>query len=351
MMKILLVAFFVPIALFGQSNRDSLLATERSIDRPITLHKGQLRVTGAYSLAVVTKRFDDTGEAINLRDEGLASVRHRFGADIKYGVNEFIQISTFINRSSQTIRDQSRIIIPVFITQEPIVNQNTLYEYKGWEDLSVNLDVRAPFRTKKIDVGLTMGISVPTAPHNPDIPSHSIEYVDEGEGPQYDVVYRYNYNLGKGVTVARVGGMVKYRLSKWAFSARVDYRHGLEEGSSYEWKHQLADYEQFEYRQEFFTYRLPDTFEYYGEIEYQPLPFFDIILNVSGYHAQDGWQTVAQSKMAIPDATLVMINPGVELIVTPRLWFRQKFQFPVSGKSYEGAYTFYTSLIYNLFLF
>lgn len=351
MMKVFVFVFFVPVALFGQIKGDSLLATERSIDRPITLHKGQFRITGAYSLAVITKRFDDSGDAINLRDDGLASVRHRIGLDIKYGLNEFVQLSTFFHRSGQTIRDQNTVIIPNDTDRDAIVNQNQLYEYKGWEDISVNLDMRAPFHTKKIDVGATFGISIPTAAHDPDMPSHSIAYVVENDVPQYDVDYRYNNNLGKGVAVAQVGGMVKYRLSKWAFSARVDYRHGMEEGRSYEWTHQLVDYEEFDYRQEFFTYRLPDTFEYYGEIEYQPLPFFDIILNVSGYRSQDGWKTFGQDKIAIPDATLVTINPGVELIVTPRLWFRQKFQLPVSGKSYESAYTFYTSLIYNFFLF
>ena len=351
MVRIFILAFLVPLASFGQSKRDSLLATERSIDRPITLHGGQLRITGAYSLAVITKQFDDNGDVTNLRDDGFASVRHRFGLDIKYGVNEFVQLSTFIHQSSQTIRDQTRGIFSANAEEDPNVYQNLSYEYKGWEDLAVNLDIRAPFRTRKIDVGLTVGISMPTASHSPDIPTHSIEYAAESGSPQYNVDYNYHYNLGKGVTVAQLGGMIKYRLPKWAFSARVDYRHGLQEGASYGWKHQLVEYEEFDYRQEVFTYRLPDVFEYYGEIEYQPLPFFDIILNVSGYHSQDGWRTVGRDKMAIPAATLVTINPGVELIVTPRLWFRQKLQIPVSGKSYEGAYTFYTSLIYNLFLF
>jgi hypothetical protein len=351
MRSLFCVAFIFPSLLLAQTRGDSLLATERSIDRPITLHKGQIRATGAYSLSVISWRFDNLGNANSLRDEGLSSFRHRFGLDIKYGLLEFIQLSAFTYHSSRTVRDQTRSIFPINPQAEPSVSLNRLDFYRGIEDITAAVDFRAPFKTRKIDVAMTIGISLPVAEHNPDKPSHTISYSEDGQSSRYDIVYRYNYNLGNGVSLLHLGGMVKYRLADWAFSARLDYRHGLKDGSSYQWTHQLVDYETFEYRQEPFIYRLPDTFEYYAEIEYQSLPWFDLILNVSGYNGQNGWKTDGPYRVGIPDATLIMVNPGVELIVTPRLWFRQELQFPVYGKNYEGATTFHTSLIYNFFLY
>jgi hypothetical protein len=344
------IAFFLPLWLSAQTKGDSLLSTERSIDRPITLHKRQFRLSPAYSLAVIAKRFDEFGDSHKLRNEGLSSFKHRFAIDIKYGVSEFIQLSTSFSHVSQTVRDQTRRIIPDNSTSEPLVNENRLYNYTGLEDVIVTLDLRAPFKTKRLDIGLTTGISMPTAKYKPDRPSHSIEYVEDDLLPRFNFVYRYNDNLGKGVSILHVGGMIKYRLQHWAFSARMDYRHGLSDGDSYRWKHQLIGYETFDYRQENFRFRLPDTFDYYGEIEYQALPWFDLIMNVSGSHGQNGWQTVGPYKVEVPDATLIMLNPGVELIVTPRLWFRQELQIPLAGKNVEGALTFYTSLLYNFFL-
>jgi len=227
-----------------------------------------------------------------------------------------------------------------------------LREYSGLEDLFLGLDLRAPFKTRKIDLAVTLGVSLPLASFEPKQPEHTFEFVDEGGTTMNQFTYRYYYPLGKGITIAHLGGMVKYRTSQWAFSTRMDYQHGLKDGKSFEWRHQLNSDDEFEYRQDPFTYRLPDSFTYVAEIEYQPLPWFDIFLNVSGYMASKGWTSSLEDlKIALPEQSFTMVSPGFEIIVTPKLWLRERINFSVAGKSYEAPFGFQTSVIYNFFPF
>jgi hypothetical protein len=146
--------------------------------------------------------------------------------------------------------------------------------------------------------------------------------------------------------------MMKYRMTKWAFSTRIDYQHGLKDGTSFEWIHQLNNNNEFEYRQDPFTYRLPDSFSYAAEAEYQPLPWFDVFLNVSGFHASAGWTSSQEDlKVALPDQSVIFLNPGFEIIITPQLWLRERMAFTLTGKSHEAPFGFQTTLLYNFFPF
>lgn len=338
---------FCVIAAHAQQG-DSILASERSIDRPITVHKGQFRITGTYQFASITREFDDAGSVVKLRDQGLASVRHQLDFELKYGVNDLIQLYAAMRHSSQNSRGQTTIIFPVFTAVEPTIYQTYLSEYKGWSDLTLAVDFRAPF-SRQFDATLTLGGSVPTAASDPGAPTHSITF--DSATPEYDVKYQNHYKMGNGVPVGWVGGMTKYRTKHWAISARLDYRHGLKDGQSYDWQYQLIDYQTFVYQQVPYTYRLADTFNFYTEFEYQALPWLDVFVNVSGYQSVNGWHTTGPDKVATPDASLYSVNPGLELIVTPRFWVRQRFQLPVAGKNSESPYTFYASVSYNIFPF
>jgi hypothetical protein len=344
---LLFLPLFVPAQTFKS---DSILSNERSIDRPITVHARQLRISGGYNLQIISRRFDSQGEIIRLRDEGLASVRHRFSLDLKYGLNNFIQLNTAIAQSSNTVREQSRYIFP--IEPEPVISRDVITEYAGFEDVYVGIDLRAPLRTRKADLGLTLGMTFPSAPAEPAQPEHSFEALEENGSSMHQFIYRYNNRLGKGVPIARIGGMAKYRLAQWAFSARVDYQHGLKDGDSFEWRHQLTTDGQFEYRSDPYSYRQPDSFFYFTEAEYQPLPWFDIFLNVSGHIARNGWtSSQGDIRLATPYQSSWILCPGFEIIVTPRLWLRERISYTVAGKNYEAPFGFETSLLYNFFPF
>jgi len=348
---LLLTIVFIPgtILVAQTFSGDSVLANERSIDRPITLHARQVRITGGYGLSIISRRYSADGDVIKLSDEGLSSVRHRFNLDLKYGINDFIQLNASISRAGNVVREQTRYIFP--FEPEPVVMLNVLKEYSGLEDLFVGLDLRAPLKTRKVDVGLTLGASLPVSSFEPERPEHSFEAVTEGDATTNNFTYRYYYPLGKGIIIAQIGGIIKYRMTKWAFSTRVDYQHGLKDGESFEWKHQLTN-NVFEYRQEPFTYRLPDSFSYAMEAEYQPLPWFDLFLNVSGFNASKGWTSLPEDlKLALPDQSVVFISPGFEIIVTPKLWLRERINFAVSGKNHEASFGFQTTLMYNFFPF
>jgi hypothetical protein len=353
-MRIPLLCFLLgsPLLLSAQNTftGDSLLANERSIDRPVTVHARQLRISGGYGLYIISRRFDDNGKSVTLRDEGLSSVRHRFSFDVKYGVTEHIQLNAAIARSSNVVREQTRYIFP--IDPAPVVSQDVMREYSGVEDLYLAVDVRAPLKTRKFDFAVTLGASLPVTSGDPHRPGHTFEAQQENGSNLHRFVYHYNYPVGKGITTAQLGAVAKIRTPRWAFSARVDYTHGLSDGESYEWRHQLTDDGTFEYRQDGFSYRLPDSYSYFAETEYQPLPWFDLFLNVAGYTAFDGWTASQEDlKIAIPYQAAWTISPGFEIVITPRLWLRERINFSVSGKNYEAPLAFQTSIMYNFFPF
>jgi hypothetical protein len=329
---------------------DSVLANERSIDRPVTLHAQQFRICGSYNLSIISKRFDDNGDVIKLRDDGLSSDRHRFTLDMKYGLTDFIQVTGAIARSSHVLREQTRYIFPR--NPEPVVMQQIVTHYSGLEDLFVAVDLRAPFKTRQIDLALTLGAYLPLSSSKPDKPDHSFEYVQKDDSQINKFTYRYHYPLGKGITVAQLGGMFKYRKAQWAVSARVDYQHALKDAKGFEWRHQLTEDHRFEYRKDPYSYRFPDSFSFYTEGEYQPLPWFDIFLNISGYSSSDGWISPEQDlHVALPDQLMMAVSTGFEILVTSRLWLREGVNYTIAGRNYEAPFGFTTSLLYNFFPF
>jgi hypothetical protein len=329
---------------------DSVLANERSIDRPVTLHAQQFRISGSYDISVISKRFANNGDAIKLRDDGLSSGRHRFTLDMKYGLTDFIQFTGALAQSSHVIREQTRYIFPR--NPEPAVIQQKVLNYSGLEDLFVAVDLRAPLKTPKIDLALTLGAYLPVSSSEPHKPDHSLEYVQKDDSQVNKFTYRYHYPLGKGTTVAQLGGMFKYRRAQWAVSARVDYQHALKDVKGFEWRHQLTADNTFEYRKDPFTYRFPDSFSFHTEGEYQPLPWFDTFLNISGYSSSGGWTSPQRDlRVALPDQLMIAVSTGFEILVTSKLWLRERINYTVTGKNYEAPFGVTTSLLYNFFPF
>ena len=354
-MKVLFFSalLLLPCLVRGQTfTGDSLLANERSIDRPITLHARQVRISGGYGLQIISRTFDSNGKVVRLRDDGLASVRHRFSLDLKWGLNNVVQFNLAIAQSSNTVREQSHYIFPV--EPDPVISHDVITEYSGLEDVYAGIDLRAPLPTKKLDLALTLGMNLPSASVEPARPEHTFQSMEENGSTVHQFIYRYNNRLGKGVPIARIGGMIKYRLPRWAFSGRLDYQHSTKDGESFEWRHQMNSDGQFEYRRVPYSYRHADTFLFYSEVEFQPLPWFDVFINAGGHVAQNGWTSTssqADMKLATPYQSSWIVSPGFEIIVTPRLWLRERISYSLAGKHYEAPLGFETSLVYNFFPF
>lgn len=333
----------------GQTFRgDSLLANERSIDRPITVHARQVRVSGGYGLQLISHKFDSKGEIIRLKGTGLSSVRHRFSVDLKCGLNDYIQFNASIAQSTNIVREKQTYIFP--IEPAPLVSQDVTTEYSGLEDVYVGLDLRAPLKTRKVDLALTLGISLPSAPVEPAQPEHSFRVVDEHGSTTNSFTYRYSNRLGKGIPIARLGGMAKFRRAHWALTTRFDYEYGLKQGTSSEWRHQLTQDGEFEYRRDPFSYRQPDSFFFLAEVEYQTSPTIDVFLDVASHIAMNGWTTPQDDmKLATPYQSIWSVCPGVEILVTPKVWLRERISFSLAGKNHEAPVGFETSLHYNFF--
>jgi hypothetical protein len=108
----------------------------------------------------------------------------------------------------------------------------------------------------------------------------------------------------------------------------------------------------FEYRADPFSYRLADTFSYVAEVEYQPRAWLDLFLNASGFNAFHGWISSQEDiKVTVPYQFGLMLAPGFEIIVTPKLWLRERINFSIAGRNSEAPLTFETTMMYNFFPF
>ena len=147
---------------------DSILAHQRSIDRPITLHAGQLRITGAYDVSLHARRFGATGETVSLRDAGSASIRNRYTLDLRYGITQFIQLTTALTATQHVIKYRSEYISAE--EDDPAVSHSVQRDFSGVDDLFIGVDLRAPLKTRKLDLAIALGAFLPTASSEPAPP-------------------------------------------------------------------------------------------------------------------------------------------------------------------------------------
>lgn len=334
----------VSIALCAQSVKDSLLMKERSIDRAITLHRGQFRIEGGYGFSAITKRFDDEGETIKLSDEGISYVRHAWALDFRYGIleNLTLNIASGYKRQSQRIQE-------VIITDANfgITRVFEIQKKNGLEDLLVALSARAPFTPKTLDLVVTGGIYIPTGKDEASEPEHTV--TDDGAGFR-DITYRYNSTWGSGTLVTTFGGLLKYRSPYYAFTAAMMYNFPLGESEEVNWQHQLVNND-FEYEGERYAYQLPGLINFSVEIERQLAPWFDLSVLFYGKKSSGGWDEIDGERLSRPEVSMFSFSPGYEILVTPKIWLRQRFSFPIMGKNEEAPFSISTSLVYNFFPF
>ena len=136
----------IPALVFGQNRGDSLLRNERSIDRPVIVHHGQLRISAGYNFATLRSRFDEDGDKIKLADQGTVSVQHSTFLDLKYGYGEFLQLNIAANFKSRNERTQ-----PVRVSN-PVnsVEISEIRQFTGMEDLFVGAEVLLPWNLPRI---------------------------------------------------------------------------------------------------------------------------------------------------------------------------------------------------------
>lgn len=96
--------------------------------------------------------------------------------------------------------------------------------------------------------------------------------------------------------------------------------------------------------------RLPDSFNYFVEVEFQASRRVDLFVNASGFTAYDGWVSNADElKVAVPYRTIAVISPGAEILLTPKFWLRERLDVALAGKNHEAMIVLQTTIMYNFF--
>ncbi len=342
MKKYFYVLFLWSTTLFGQSARDSVLLKERSIDRPITLHSGQLRVEGGYMLATITKGFYEGGQAYDLKNSGTSFARHQFYFSFRYGVFQNLTIEISTDRKSQSIRKEQIITLS---STEGIVEISEIETKKGWENLNLMLVGRLPLRNARLDLIGAGGLGLPLGEDQEQKPDHRYS---SDPNRVTSIHYRFNKKWGNGTNLLQVGSWIKYRWPMMAVTSGVFYALPVTDAKDVRWEYQLKN-QIFQYRPVPYQHQSPAIIRYNLEVEHQIAPWFDVSVSLSGENSNGGWVEEVDQRYQIPRASLFVLAPGYEIIVTPKVWLRQRINFALSGKSNEAPFSIFTSLVFNDF--
>ena len=317
------------------------LLTERYVDRPINVHRGQLTINSGYDFSIIKKNFDQDGKWDNLAKDGTAAATHLVPFNIKFGILEHIQFSSAINYSRTGIREREEWIQG----WESALSINELNEIKGFDDLYLGLDVRIPFDFKNIDWTIFSGLYLPISNHKPDQPVHKIEHY------QTDL-YITNINLhfinkrSKGIMVGSIGSAFKIHLSKFCVIANGAFSLGLQEGESILWHSSLIE-DEFEYYSTDYQFKIGNEIYYNSILAWQALDWFAVTLSFSGNNIFGGWNNETGKKIKYDEQSIFTSGMGYEIQVSPHLRLFQNMELPIVGKNIQGLFIIQTGVIIN----
>lgn len=329
---------------YAQLKRDSILLYERTMDRRLTLYRGQLRINASYYVSLFNKRFTNDGSTVKLSEEGIAKTRYSALLELKYGINNFITLNALLTQENENQRGPDITIVDPPNTF--LIHYET--ETKGLNDPVISLDLRAPLRTNKIDLVGTIGATLPIASSRSEQPEYGFEY--DYYGTDFNrITYQYKEHWGNNAAVMIAGLRGKLRGEDWALTGLMEYRHALKVSEGRGWNAQVYN-EEFEYNPYSYNYQIPDKLYVGAEAEYQALPWVDTFIGVDYRTASKGWSEKTFQKVAVADSKLISVRFGLEILITHKLWLRQSFGVSPWGQSEFGPFTIYTTVNYNLFL-
>ena len=362
-MKISICLFFALLLVPGrlilaQTKLDSILINTRTMERTLTVYKGEWRITPGYQFHNYNNRYDQAGGKVHLaREDGVAMFSNTIFADIQYGVTSFMDIDVKIIQYTQ----RRERYAPVFVSGATFWNPGAgfidfqkTYITRGLNDILVKSNLRIPNMPRAVDIALTPGISLPSAKHDPEQPEHvldvpdfnaGIDGLEDGESGSVD--YLYINHWGHGVTSAYIGNTVKWRGKNIAVTNHLYSVLPLKTGETYYWKHSLEG-GVFSYSNTPYSYDINDVFVWDVLFEYQAYPWMDIMLHFNKFSAKNGWSDVTGEKIAFMPEKINNVIIGYELIVTPRLWFRQQVLLPLSGQNTVSAFSIDSKFVFSL---
>ena len=320
------------------------LLTMPYIQRPVLLYKGQLQTNAGYKLAVRTRSFDEKGDVIILKEQGNSSVLHCYFAELKYGVTDFMEISAETNYMKRAMRSES----VTYINGADVIETNELNEFLGMSDINMSVSLRLPVEYKRFDFALRSGISIPSAQHEPDKPTHSVTNVTSVNS--YTINYHYNNRNGCGVPVYSVSAITKFTFSKFAVEADFTFSDPVKEGSNISWDETLMDMA-FSYTSKPYQY-LPDrTVSVNASFHYQPVGWFNLYINNNFFKTSGGWTEYNGNKYANKEVEMFSLEPGFEIQISPDILIYQVAGFSLWGKNTDAPFYLITTLRFNIFPF
>jgi hypothetical protein len=304
--------------------------------RPLNLYRGQFQTNVTYRFAVLSRQFDSGGNLTILKDLGIASVYHYYEFDIKYGLTSFIGLSASTTYLKRGIRSQST----TYVSSTEQISVNELNEEKGIGDILLLASIRLPIEYRWFDAGISGGLYMPSAPYQPLKPDHSV--TDVALSNVFTVNYHYKNTIGYGVPVMLIAGELKTTWSNLSFVSRLSVRDPVEEGVSIRWDETLTAARTFNYSASEYKY-LPDrTYDLNVAVHYQAAGWLNTDISFNYFKGSGGW-----TEYRNPEKTMLSIEPGFEIQISPAVRIYQKAGFPISGKNNYAPFYINFILTYN----
>ncbi len=347
---ILLCCFFpLTLILNSQTVNDSILAYERKIDRPLTLHRGQIQFNTAYKISIFSNEYDNNGNRINLADKGNASVEHKYFFELHYGIFDFLQASFELNYAKRGERHEIHYV-QTMLNYEPDFKISWFDEYKGFDDLYSGAVIKLPLKTRKAEFAFSPGIYIPLFSNNPKQPEHSISFPVSNQAAT-TIIYHTNHNTGNGARAIIVGASAIVRpVKNISISAYLNYTWPISESKSVRWIHQL-DGTDFVYDAVPYRYLIGSTLDYSVNLAYQAIPWFNVYLSYCNRKTSSGWSEIMGLRIGDLENKMSLLSVGYEIKATSRIWITEIIDISISGKNHLAPYSIYLELSYNLFPF
>ena len=347
------IVLLIPGHLNGQFNTSRtdkfILLTTPFSKRPLNLYKGQIQINTGYKFAVRSQQFDNSGELVSLKENGTGSVFHYYFGEVRYGVTDFLEIGAETNFLRRGIREPSITVVNVTTSATERITINKLTESKGLGDIFFYGSLRLPFEYKWFDLSAKGGIFVPSAEYKPVQPSNNVEAASLA-ATSYTINLRYTNRNGYGVPVWLASASGKVSLNRFVFKGVWSMRDPVKEGTSIRWSENLTD-KAFSYSNITYTYLPSRTFTFDFSAHYQATGWFNIYLNGSHLKSKGGWTEYNGKKYSNQEKSLLNLEPGFELQISPMLTICQTAGFPLSGKGSDAPFWLFTTVSFNVIPF
>lgn len=317
--------------------------------RPLTLYKGQIQVNAGYKFAVRTQMYNSDGNKIILKNKGTGSVYHYYFVDLRYGLTNFIEIGAETSFIRRGVRSESETFTASALSTSDRISVNKLTEVKGLGDILFTTNIRPPMQYKWFDISLTGGLFLPSSKYEPQKPTNTV-ITTNAVTNSYTVNYHYNYKNGYGVPVYLISVSLKTSIRKFSAEADWTFKTPVKEGKNIRWEETLVD-KVFSYFDKSYMYLLSNSFALNTSLHFQATGWFDINLNGCFQKTKGGWTEYWGNKYINPETKLVILEPGFELQISPRLKIYQVAGFPLKGRNSDAPFYLFTTIRFSNFLF